>query len=69
MKNIKMKIVRFLMENLTEEKNLIIAILTPLKTEQQATLMLNWLEENKDNKELMREDKILQKVLEIYRKN
>lgn len=69
MKNIKMKIVRFLMENLTEEKNLIIAILTPLKTEQQATLMLNWLEENKDNKELMREDKILQKVLEIANKN
>lgn len=69
MKNIKMKIVRFLMDNLTEEKNLIIAILTPLKTEQQATLMLNWLEENKDNKELMREDRILQKVLEIYRKN
>lgn len=69
MKNIKMKIVGFLMDNLTEEKNLIIAILTPLKTEQQATLMLNWLEENKDNKELMREDRILQKVLEIYRKN
>lgn len=42
MKNILKEIVGFLMDNLTEEKNLIIAILTPLKTEQQATLMLNW---------------------------
>ena len=36
-----------------------------LKTEKQTMTMLNYLEENKDNKELMRIDKLLKKALAI----
>ena len=65
MKEILQKIVDFLKYNTNYNKEEMIAIVNPLKTEKQAITMLNYLEENKDNKELMRIDKLLKKALAI----
>ncbi len=54
---------------LGEKKQLILGIITPLNTEEKQTIMMNYLRENYKNKELMREDKLIKKSLEIAKKN
>ena len=47
------------------DRDTLIGILNPLETESQAKEMINYLEENKDNIEVMRVDNLLRKALEI----
>ena len=54
---------------LGKKKQLILGIITPLNTEEKQTIMMNYLRENYKNKELMREDKLIKKSLEIAKKN
>ena len=46
-------------------KQIVIGIINPLDTNEQAMEMLNYLEKNRDNPELMRIDKLLKKALAI----
>ena len=64
MKPILIKIAQILWKIPNMNKQLVIAIINPLDTEAQATKMLNYLEENRDNPELMRIDRLLKKALE-----
>lgn len=50
-------------------KDFMIGILNPLKTEEQAMKMLEYLKENKDNEEVMRVDRIIKKSLQISEEN
>ena len=50
-------------------QDLVLAIIVPLKKETQATKMLEYLQENKNNAELMRIDRLLKKTLQIAEEN
>lgn len=50
-------------------QDLVLAIIVPLKKETQATKMLEYLQENKNNEELMRIDRLLKKTLQIAEEN
>ena len=65
MKDILRQIADILYEMPKMSKQRMIGILNPLKTEQQEKEMLNYLQENKDNKELMRIDNLMRKTIEI----
>ena len=69
MKEILIKITQILWEIPNMSKQVLIGIINPLDTEEQAMTMLNYLKENKDNPELMRIDRLLKKVLAISKKN
>ncbi len=51
-----------------DQKDLIIALVNPLKSEAQQIEMLEYVSKNKDNKESMRKDCLLKKALEISKK-
>ena len=69
MKEILQKIVDFLKEHTNYNKEEMMGIINPLNTVTQATKMLNYLKENKDNLELMRIDRLLKKALAISKEN
>ena len=50
-------------------QDLVLAIIVPLKKETQATKMLEYLQENKNNAELVRIDRLLKKTLQIAEEN
>ena len=50
-------------------QDLVLAIIVPLKKETQATKMLESLQENKNNAELVRIDRLLKKTLQIAEEN
>ena len=65
MKDLRNKIMDYLLTIPKMNKQLVIAILNPLKIEKQAQLMLNYLQDNKENKNLMKIDKLLKLSLQI----
>ena len=69
MKEIKAEIVDILWSIPNMTKNIALAMIVPLKTEQQATTFLNYLKENKNNQELMRIDNLLKIRREIAKQN
>ena len=69
MKQILIQIANILWTLPDMNRDLVIAIINPLDTETQATKMLEYLQENKNNEELMRIDKLLKKTLQIAEEN
>ena len=57
----------WMIPNVTPE--IVLAIIVPLKTENQATKMLEYLQENKNNTELMRIDNLLKVRRKIAEEN
>jgi len=47
------------------DNDTLIGILNPLRTEEKALEMINFIEENKNNKDVMRIDTLLRKALQI----
>lgn len=69
MKHILIQIANILWTLPDMNRDLVIAIINPLDTETQATKMLEYLQENKNNAELMRIDRLLKKTLQIAEEN
>ncbi len=69
MKQILIQIANILWTLPDMNRDLVIAIINPLDTETQATKMLEYLQENKNNEELMRIDRLLKKTLQIAEEN
>lgn len=65
MKQILIQIANILWTLPNMNKDLVIGIINPLDTETQATKMLEYLQENKNNTELMRIDRLLKTSLKI----
>lgn len=65
MKQILIQIANILWTLPNMNKDLVIGIINPLDTETQATKMLEYLQENKNNTELMRIDRLLKISLKI----
>lgn len=65
MKQILIQIANILWTLPNMNKDLVIGIINPLETETQATKMLEYLQENKNNTELMRIDRLLKTSLKI----
>ena len=59
MKELRNKIMDYLLKIPNMNKETMISILNPLKTEYQAKKMLDYLKKNKENRELMRIDNLL----------
>lgn len=54
------------LKNITNnDKNLVIAIANPLKTEKMQIEMMDWLVANYENEKMMRGDRLIQKALDI----
>ena len=65
MKEILNSIVDILLEVPYINRQRMIGIMTPLRTEAQASAMLNYLEENRNNSEVMRIDTLIKTSLRI----
>ncbi len=65
MKEIFNKIADIVCEVDFMDRDTLIGILNPLKTKEKALELLNYLELNKNNKDVMRIDTILRKALQI----
>ncbi len=48
-----------------EDKDLVVALVTPLKTEKMQLEFMDYLRENYKNPKMMTEDKMLEKMLQI----
>ena len=65
LENILTQIVRFLKNELNLKQEHSLAIISPLKTEHQAQLMMYYLNQNKNNQYLMKIDNLLKITLKI----
>ena len=65
MKNILREIADILYDVPLMDKDLMAGVLNPLDTEEQANEMLEYLENNKNNPNIMRVDNLIRKALEI----
>lgn len=69
MKEIKTTIANLLIQIIPDiNRATLLEIITPLTTEEKAQKMLSYLENNKDNQDLMRTDKLLKVALKIDKK-
>lgn len=69
MKEIKTTIANLLIQIIPDiNRATLLGIITPLTTEEKAQKMLSYLENNKDNQDLMRTDKLLKVALKIDKK-
>ena len=69
LENILKEILRILHQELNLNQQEALGVIVPFKTEKQAQTMLYYLLENKDNKELMRVDKLLKVRAKIAEEN
>ena len=69
MKELRNEIMDYLLTIPKMNKQLVIAILNPLKTEKQLEKMKEHLANNYQDKELMRRDKLLNLSLQISKEN
>ncbi len=69
MKQILIEVAKILWTVPDMKEDLLIAILNPLKTETKAAKMLKYLQENKNDAEIMRIDRLLKKTLQIAEEN
>ena len=69
MKQILIQIANILLTIPDMNRDLVIAIINPLDTEAQATKMLEYLQENKNNEESMRIDNLLKVRRRIAEEN
>ena len=66
MKEIKTTIANLLIQIIPDiNRATLLGLITPLTTEEKAQKMLSYLENNKDNQDLMRTDKLLKVALKI----